>query len=186
MSILGIFTAMTTVLTLSVRIPIGLGYLNFGDAVVLISGLLFGPWVGAFAGGIGSMLADLIGYPEFAPLTLIAKGLEGFLVGILANPRRRQNRVEWQDFLGVGVGGMEMVGTYFLGEVFFYGGMGYALSELPGNAILQFGGGAIISLALVTALRKVLLENYPIIRTTFFPRSQNIERGSPPHATHSS
>ncbi len=172
-SILGIFTALTTILTLIIRIPIGPGYLNFGDAMVMITGLLFGPWVGAFAGGIGSMIADFIGYPLTSGLTLIAKGLEGFLVGMIANPRLRQKRIEWQDIVGIVIGGLEMVSMYFIGEYYFFQDPGWAVGEFPGNFFLQFGGGIVISLLLVSSLRKTLMDTYPIIRTTFFSDSSS-------------
>ena len=52
--------------------------------MVYTTAILFGPLVGAFAGGIGSMFADLfLGYSHFAPATLIIKGLEGAIVGLL-------------------------------------------------------------------------------------------------------
>lgn len=42
------------------------GYVNIGDAAVLISAWLLGNPYGAFAAGIGSGLADLLsGYPAY-------------------------------------------------------------------------------------------------------------------------
>lgn len=55
------------------------GYVNIGDTVVLLSGVLFGPLTGLAAGGLGSALADLLlGYGFWAPWTLLIKGLEGW------------------------------------------------------------------------------------------------------------
>ncbi len=135
-SICAIFATLTTIFTTVLMIPIPAtgGYFNFGDAGVMITGLLFGPWVGCFAGGIGSMLGDVIlGYSEFAPLTLLAKGLEGLLVGLIADPRNRQRRLEWRDFAGAGTGGVAMILIYFTGESLFFGGIGAALGEIPAN-----------------------------------------------------
>lgn len=54
--------------------------------MVYTSGLLFGPVTGAVAGGLGSMISDLLlQYPQYAPGTLIIKGAEGAIVGYLAN-----------------------------------------------------------------------------------------------------
>ena len=77
-------TVMVMVATLLVRIPVpGGGYFNLGDVVIIFSGL-FGGWkAGLIAGGIGSALADLIGFPVFAPITLIIKGLEGLVAGLV-------------------------------------------------------------------------------------------------------
>jgi uncharacterized membrane protein len=81
-----VFTAFVAAATsvFSVYIPATTGYFNVGEIMVYTSALLMGPYVGAFAGGVGSMISDLsLGYPYFAPGTLVIKGLEGFIVGYL-------------------------------------------------------------------------------------------------------
>ncbi len=81
-----VLAATVTVSTMLIRIPIPAtaGYLNFGDIMIFVSGLLFGPLIGGFAGGAGSAIADIIGFPAFAPYTLVIKGLEGFLAGSIS------------------------------------------------------------------------------------------------------
>jgi uncharacterized membrane protein len=81
-----VFTAFVAAATsvFSVTIPATNGYFNVGEIMVYTSALLMGPYVGAFAGGVGSMISDLsLGYPYYAPGTLVIKGLEGFIVGYL-------------------------------------------------------------------------------------------------------
>jgi uncharacterized membrane protein len=55
--------------------------------MVYTAALLMGPYVGAFAGGVGSALSDVsLGYgATFAPGTLVIKGIEGFIVGYLSS-----------------------------------------------------------------------------------------------------
>lgn len=54
--------AMACAATMVVRIPTPTGgYVNLGDAVVLLGAYLLGPGWGAAAAGIGSALADLLG-----------------------------------------------------------------------------------------------------------------------------
>lgn len=79
-----VLAALTCVATMVVQIPSPMnGFVNLGDCFVLLSGWLLGPWWGGAAGGIGSMLADLLlGYGHYAPGTLIIKGLMA-LVGAL-------------------------------------------------------------------------------------------------------
>ena len=79
-----LLAALVCVATMVVQIPSPMqGYVNLGDCFVLLSGWLLGPWWGGAAGGIGSMLADLVlGYGHYAPGTLIIKGLMA-LVGAL-------------------------------------------------------------------------------------------------------
>ena len=79
-----VLAALACVATMVVQSPSPMnGYVNLGGCFVLLSGWLLGPWWGAAAGGIGSMLADLLlGYGHYAPGTLVIKGLMA-LVGAL-------------------------------------------------------------------------------------------------------
>ena len=52
--------ALTCIATMLIQIPIPLGYAHLGDSVILITAYLFGPVVGALAGGIGSAMADIL------------------------------------------------------------------------------------------------------------------------------
>ena len=67
--ICGMFAAITCVATMVIQIPSPMsGYINLGDCVVLLGAFLLGPVYGAVAGGVGSMLADLIsGYVIYVP-----------------------------------------------------------------------------------------------------------------------
>jgi len=78
-----VFAALVAATTLMVRIPIPAttGYFNIGDAMIFVAALVFGPVVGGLAGGCGSAIADIIGYPLFAPYTLVIKGMEGWIAG---------------------------------------------------------------------------------------------------------
>ncbi|MHA1684527.1 MAG: ECF transporter S component [Promethearchaeota archaeon] len=85
-AITGIFTALTTVVTmiLAIPIPASSGYFNFGEALIYVTAFLFGPYVAFVTGGVGSALADLfLGYGYYAPGTFIIKGLEGLVVGYI-------------------------------------------------------------------------------------------------------
>lgn len=80
------FIALTTVATMVISIPIPgtNGYVNIGDTFVLLSGLIFSHYFGALIGGVGSAMADIfLGYTIYAPITLIVKGIEGFIAGKL-------------------------------------------------------------------------------------------------------
>lgn len=89
----GLMIALVFVITRAFVLPIPQtkGFFNLGEAGVYMAAVLFGPVVGALAGGIGSALADLtLGYAQYAPFTLIIKGLEGALVGIIARAAGRR------------------------------------------------------------------------------------------------
>ena len=141
----------TAALTIVVRVPIpGTGgYLNFGDVAVIFCGLFLGKKWGALAGGVGSALADVIGgFFIFAPITLIAKGMEGFLAGAIGQTKIR--------VVLLPLASLTMLVIYFIYELFLPGmGLGAALSELPFNAI-QAGVGAFGGYGVYIAVTKAL------------------------------
>ena len=151
----GIMAALVAVATFLVKIPIPAtnGYLNFGDIMIFVSALMFGPIVGGLAGSLGSALSDVIGgYGSFAPFTFVIKGAEGAIAGLISN------RVSVRrDVLAVFFAGLEMVTGYFFAEFFpLQFGWG-AIGEVPFN-ILQIVVGAGIGIPVTLVLRKRLPE----------------------------
>ena len=85
-----LFAALSCVATMSIKLPTpGTGgYIHPGDAMVILSGVVLGPWWGLLAGGIGSAMADLLGgYFVYVPITFAIKGLVAVCAGLLYNPR---------------------------------------------------------------------------------------------------
>jgi uncharacterized membrane protein len=163
LSLIGIFGALTCVITMLITIPIPAtqGYINIGDAVVMLAALLFGPVVGALAGGIGSALADIfLGALIYAPATLVIKGLEGFIVGLIADPKRNGRSLTYRDIIGVAIGGLIMVFGYFIYEIILFGFYA-ALYEIFLNSLIQYSLGIALSLLLTIPLRKGLHESLP-------------------------
>ena len=148
--------ALVAVATYAVQIPIPAtkGYLNFGDIMIFVSALTFGPVVGGFAGGVGSALSDVAGgyASTYAPFTLVIKGAEGIIAGLIANRLSRK-----RDVLAVVVAGAEMVCGYFFAE--FYGlSLGWAAAaEVPFN-ILQIAAGGAIGVPIAVVLLRRLPE----------------------------
>ncbi len=148
-----VMAALVAAATYLIQIPIPQtgGYLNVGDAMIFTAALIFGPVVGGFAGGVGSAISDLVlGFAGFAPITLVVKGVEGVLAGIISNGKSSP-----RDILGAVVGGAEMVLGYFLAEFFLLGAGYAALVEVPGN-IFQVVFGGLIGLILSDIVRKHL------------------------------
>jgi len=93
------FTALVFAATsvIVVETPATKGFFNLGETMVYTAALLGGIVVGTIAGGLGSALADLyLGYPHYAPGTLIIKGIEGFIVAYLSSRFRRLNIAQWK------------------------------------------------------------------------------------------
>ncbi len=139
-SLIAMMAAVTAAATFLIRIPNPMGgYFNLGDVAVFAVALAFNPLVGGLAGGIGSAIADLIGFPIFAIPTLIIKGFEGLLASVISNKKSA-----FRDLLAVVVAGSEMVVGYFVVEYFvLQWGLGGALAEIPGNIVQVLVGGLI-------------------------------------------
>jgi uncharacterized membrane protein len=170
LSLIGVFSGLICILTIVISIPIPAtqGFINIGDAGVMICGLLFGPFIGSLSGGIGSSLADLLlGYTIYAPGTFIIKGLEGFLVGIIANPKKHYQKFNYRDILAVLAGGTLMAYGYFLYEIFIFG-VPAAVYELILNGIIQFGIGGVIALIFIATVRKPIIDNLPQVFDKIF------------------
>ena len=170
LSLIGVFSALICLLTMVISIPIPAtqGFINIGDAGVMICGLLFGPIIGGFSGGIGSALADIfLTYTIYAPGTLIIKGLEGFIVGIIANPKKYYKKINYRDILAVIAGGLLMVYGYFLYELFVFG-LPAAIYELILNGIIQFGLAGLIALIFISTARKAIIDNLPQVFDKIF------------------
>lgn len=153
----GIMAALVAVATFLVQVPIPAtkGYLNFGDIAIFVSALTFGPIVGGFAGGVGSAISDIAsGYAYFSPFTLIIKGVEGLIAGLIAN--RLSGK---RDIIAIVIGGAEMVIGYFLAEFFGLSESWAALGEVPFN-ILQVTVGGIVGIAIALLLRRRFPEEW--------------------------
>ncbi len=160
-AMLAILSALTTVATLVFLVPYPStqGYFNLGDVMVMISGLLLGPVGGFIAGGGGSAIADLIAGPVFAPITLISKGCEGFLVGLCSQRARKASRLTLWDVLGVILGSLAMLTGYLLGEMYILG-ISYAVAfgELITINSIQVIVGSVVTVSIGPVLRKTFRE----------------------------
>ena len=154
-----VMAALVCVTTMLIQVPIPAteGFFNVGDAMIMVAALTFGPMVGAIAGGIGSSLADLLGgwYVYVIP-TLIIKGVEGLLAGWVMSGT---DKLSFQRLMFAWiVGGLEMVGGYFLFQVYLYG-FSAAFVEVPFNFVQMAVGGIVgipISLALRTRIKALV------------------------------
>jgi len=152
-----ILTALTTVFTLIVRVPVTptRGYINLGDVAIFFTALTFGPFTALAAGGLGTALADILGgYAQWAPITFFAHGIQGFLIGVIFRIFGREKSVRFflGLFLSFAAGTLVMAGTYFLTGGIMYG-FGAAATEIPGN-ILQNAAGVLVGTPLYLAVRR--------------------------------
>lgn len=154
-----LFAALTTVATMVIQIPSPMsGYVNLGDCMVLLSAWVLGPFVGAAAGGVGSMLADVItGYAYYAPGTLIIKAAMALAAGLIfravAGRRGRGPRALAARLSGGLVAEAMMVLGYFAyAGIILQNGLG-AVASIPGN-LVQAAFGLAAAVVLVQVLEK--------------------------------
>lgn len=127
--------ALVTIGTMVIQIPTPAtkGYINVGDSFIFLTSALFGPAMGFISGGLGSSLADLLsGYAYWAPWTLVIKGLEGLIVGILY-----KGYSEYAKIFSLLVGALWMVLGYYIAGGIMYG-FEASLVDVPSNLIQGF------------------------------------------------
>lgn len=144
-----VMAAMACGATLAVQIPSPTGgYLNLGDAVVLLGAYLLGPWYGAAAGAIGPALADLMTYPAYVPATLVIKAVMGLTAGALYGRLRARG---WAAAVCGVVGEIPMVAGYWLYDGVLMGSLAGAAAGIPSN-LVQAAFGIAASALLASAL----------------------------------
>lgn len=149
------FASMVCVSTICIQVasPLG-GYINLGDALVLMSAFMLGPVYGAAAAGIGSAMADVFtGYVIYAPGTLVIKAGIAVIAALIAKALKKSG-AKMPEALKLAIaavpGELFMVAGYLL---YAWVPLGYgaaAWTSVPGN-LVQGAAGVIIS-ALLTPL----------------------------------
>ncbi len=155
LALVSVMIPLVTVMTIIFKIPIPAtqGYFNFGDAGVILVSMLFGPYVGLITGGLGSSLADILsGYSFYAPVTFVAKGIEGLIVGLIFMRFYKESKL--LAYSSGPLGGFFMIASYFVFESYFFA-IGGALAELPWN-ILQALLGSVIAYTLYNVVHPTM------------------------------
>lgn len=92
LALTGLFAALGCVGTMVLQVPSPTGgYMNLGDAVVILGAWLLGPVYGAVAGGVGPAMADLLsGYAVYVPATLVIKAIMALTAALLYRALKRR------------------------------------------------------------------------------------------------
>lgn len=142
MMITALFTAMVFVVTM-ISIPIPFGFLNIGDALIMLLAITIPLPMSMFIAGVGSMMADFaLGWSQYAIFTLVIKSLEAALVYVLYHRVKSMNR-----FLPFVVGGLWIVLMYGFTDVFLYQSWFQLIPSMSYN-VFQGVGSAMIAMSL--------------------------------------
>ena len=131
-----LFAALCTVMTMVIQVPSPMqGYVNLGDCAVLLSAWVLGPWYGGAAAGLGSMLADLLSYPHYAPGTLVIKFTMAVAAAYIFEAMREHSGKLAAQLIGGAAAEIIMVLGYF-GYASLWLGTGLAAAaSIPGNLV---------------------------------------------------
>lgn len=152
-----LLAALTCVATLVIQIPAPVsGYVNLGDCVVLLSAFFLGPWYGAAAAGVGSMLADLFsGFAIYAPATLIIKALMAVAAALLYRALPVKSGLLRTVIGGIAAEIIMIVGYLLYGALLMVS-FAASLAGVPGNAV-QGCVGLVLGVVLAEVLKKTPL-----------------------------
>ncbi|MGG0642676.1 ECF transporter S component [Sporosarcina gallistercoris] len=153
-AILSTIVLLSTVF-INIKLPIGQGGLiHLGTAALFTVAILFGPKKGALAGAIGMGMFDIFGgWMIWAPTTIIARALQGYIVGKIAwsNGQRGENTL--LNILAAVASIPVMLAVYYIGQAIMYNNWAAPLASIPGD-LIQCGVGLLIAIPLSVALKK--------------------------------
>lgn len=147
--IAALMAAMACVATMVIKIPIPAtgGYINLGDCIVLLSGIVLGPLYGGIAAGLGCALADLMGgYVIYAPATFVIKALMSVITGLIIKNTSKKFIAKF--VLAGLISEIIMILGYFVFEAVIMGYGFAAVGAIPGNAAQGVAGIAIAAILL--------------------------------------
>jgi len=134
------------------RLPLG-GYVHPGDIMVLLCGFVPGGWLGAFASGIGSALADLyVGANQYAIPTFFIKMAMPLVVSALTHRKNRSSIPYIRTICAFILASVVMILGYFTFDVFMSGteelGVLKMLMGSVPQAVTGIAGGYILLFSL--------------------------------------
>jgi uncharacterized membrane protein len=142
---------------LNIKLPIAAngGLVHLGTAMLFIASILFGPKKAALAGAIGMGLFDIVGgWTLWAPITIVARGLQGYIVGKIAWSKDRNGTSIAFNVIATIVSIPFMIAVYYIGEGILYGNWIAPLASIPGD-LVQNILGIIVAVPVCVALKKV-------------------------------
>lgn len=164
MSFLGIATALVYVATsISTPMPKPLGVWHMGDIASFIIAILFGPFIGALACGVGAMLFDIwnplwgSSYIMWAPATLVIRGIMGFLAGKMRRIMPKKPR--FSELVAMAVASTQKNLCYFLYDYTLFGPAAILdlVTFFPKSAIT-----IAVVIPLLSSIRRILRVEYII------------------------
>ncbi|HEL2357282.1 ECF transporter S component [Streptococcus suis] len=148
--LLAILTALTLALAF-VHVPTPTGFVTLLDVGVFFTAFYLGKKEGAIVGGLSGLLIDfLLGYPQWAFLSLLFHGAQGYFAGWTGK----------KGLIGVVLASLSMIGGYFVASSFMYN-VADAVTSLMSNT-LQNTVGLVVGYILAQAIERIGAVNHVI------------------------
>lgn len=144
----------TLLLNIKLPIPANGGLVHLGTAMLFIVSILFGPKKGAIAGAVGMGLFDLVsGYAVWAPISFVARGIQGYLVGKIAWSNGRNGNSFRFNLLATIASTPLMIACYYIWEAIIFKSWLIPLASIPGD-IVQTVIGLLVAIPVCVLLKK--------------------------------
>lgn len=146
---IAMLTALACALTFFPKVPMGGGYVHFGDSIIYVTAIMLGPAAGAIVGAVGHGMADFLsGYAVFVIPTLIIKGVMGYVIGKIVH-----NHIDVKHYALGSLAALVIVTVgYFVAEIPLMG-METALISLLSSPI-QWAMSMLASAVLIPIIMK--------------------------------
>ncbi|MGI1806620.1 ECF transporter S component [Exiguobacterium sp. TDN 0502] len=153
---MSIALVLVSTLFINIKLPIASsgGLVHMGTAMLFLIAILFGPRTALIAGAIGMGLFDLIsGWTLWAPFTIVARGLQGYIVGRIAWSSRYKGDNPGLNIFAMIVSAPVMLAVYYVCEGILYSNWVAPVASIPGN-ITQNVVGILVAIPVGIALKK--------------------------------
>ncbi|MBS4539025.1 ECF transporter S component [Clostridium sp. D2Q-11] len=145
---------------INIRLPISIngGLIHMGTVMLVITSINFGKKKGAISGAFGMAIFDIVsGWTAWAPFTFVVRGVMGYIIGRISEKKDGKSVI--YNFIAVIIGGIWMIGGYYLTEYILYGNFFAPVTSIPGNAI-QIALALVIGIPLSLIIKKSNVNKY--------------------------
>ena len=154
-----LFTALITVGTAVIQIPVGNGYVHFGDSIIYLASCILPAPCAIFAASAGAVIADLAtGFAVYAPATVIIKALNALpfvLMRIYLKKKHKDDKIlNWQICLMLVPTTLVTIFGYLIAEYIMFG-YEFAVASAFTSGWIQPVGSLAVFLILAAALDKI-------------------------------
>ena len=110
-----------------VVVPISIGgnsAFHLGNIFCALSGILLGPWLGGLSAGLGSLLYDVLFYPDYISecwITFLTKGAYGLVAGMIAFSGKKE--AGYLKSVLATLSGALTYAVLYLSKSYFYSGL---------------------------------------------------------------